>query len=115
MEIENTSTEYEANDYLVYYLCTSCTTNSGSLTAEEETKQGVRRERAKRTMMHERGAIFSVLFVLSRAVRWESGELWVNGGGFIERKSPSIKETKIVVRKAESNGVIKFFQVGSTL
>ena len=40
-------------------------------------------------------------------------EAWVNGASFIERKGRSIKETK-TERKAESNGVIKFFQVGST-
>lgn len=64
----------------------------------------MRRERAKRTRKHEKGAIFALLFVLSGEVgklgKWRE---------FYRKKN----NNKIYIeRKAESNGVIKFFEVG---
>ena len=41
--------------------------------------------------------LFSLFLVVERR---ESGELWVNGGSFIERKGRSIKETKTESRQS---------------
>lgn len=79
-----------------FYLCTSWTTNSGSGSAEEERKEGVRRERAKRRMKHERAAIISLLFVLSGEV---GGELWLNYESFIEWKNNNKKRERERRRK----------------